>query len=146
MIIKILETLHEDADQSNDTQDEAEQLAAHLCKFESIFMCLFWDDIIERVDKVDLILQAEGRCLKAVVDSMKSLLKYFKSIRSNFDHYENKACLVFSKLFDDVESPVYHCEANPIVILVRSISQKLIEMTLRSTISHLEKNFVHKLS
>lgn len=106
-----METLHEDADQSKDTQVEAKQLAAHLCKFESIFMCLFWADILERVDKVNLILQAEGLCLKAVVDSMKSLLEYFKSIRTNFDHYENKAFLVFSKLFDDVESPIYHCEA-----------------------------------
>ena len=86
MIIKILETLHEDADQSKDTQDEAEQLAVHLYKFESIFMCLFWADILQRVDKANIILQAEGLCLKAVVDSMKLLLEYFKSICTNFDH------------------------------------------------------------
>ena len=67
--------------------------------------------MLERVDKVNLILQAEGLCLKAVVDSMKSLLEYCKSICTNFDHYENKALLVFPKLFDDIVSPIYHCEA-----------------------------------
>ena len=67
-----------------------------------------YNHILERVHKDNVILHSEGLCLEAVVDSIKSLVEYFKSIHKEFDHFENEALAVFSNSCDDVMSPVYH--------------------------------------
>ena len=96
-------------------------------------LCLLWTDVLERDDKVNLILQAKGLCLK----------EYLKDIHTNFVHYEIQVFyfLVFSKLFDDVESQIYYYVAKRSRTRERHFTKTDRNNLVSTIISHIETNF-----
>uniref|UniRef100_H2ZUC9 HAT C-terminal dimerisation domain-containing protein n=1 Tax=Latimeria chalumnae TaxID=7897 RepID=H2ZUC9_LATCH len=59
-----------------------------LCK---IITCYIWGDILERMNKVNELLQSESLTLKTVIEHMDSLCEFVKVIRKDFDTYKKDA-------------------------------------------------------
>ena len=72
----------------------------------------------------------------------------WKNIHTNFVHYEIEVFyfLVFSKLFDDVESQINYYVAKRSRTRERYFTKTDRNNLVSTIISHLEKNFAHKLS
>ena len=54
-------------------------------------MCYVWCDILERIDKVNKLLQSEGLVLKTVSESFASLVDYITAVRDECNSYEAAA-------------------------------------------------------
>ena len=66
--------------------NESKNITCKLLELETCILCLFWNDILERINRVNVIFQKERLTLNVVVDHMKSLTEYLKTIRENFTY------------------------------------------------------------
>ena len=67
-----LDALAVDADQEWNTRREAEGLSKKMEKLETIFLTIFWNDILERVNKTSNILQSKDVDILVAIDLLKS--------------------------------------------------------------------------
>ena len=58
-ILKSLQNIAEDNEQNTDTINESKNIACKLLELETCILCLFWNDILERINRGNVIFQKE---------------------------------------------------------------------------------------
>ncbi len=87
-----LREISEDKLQGNDVRLLAASLLQKLSNCGMVFMAVFWDTILERMDAVNISLQAVDIDLGIAIDLYTSLINYFQVMRENrFEEYFEKA-------------------------------------------------------
>uniref|UniRef100_H2ZUC8 HAT C-terminal dimerisation domain-containing protein n=1 Tax=Latimeria chalumnae TaxID=7897 RepID=H2ZUC8_LATCH len=89
-VIETLGILCNDEEQNNDTRAEAGNIISKLSELVN-YHVLIWGDILERMNKVNELLQSESLTLKTVIEHMDSLCEFVKVIRKDFDTYKKDA-------------------------------------------------------
>lgn len=74
-----------------DTRIEAQSLLKKLSKLETAFMATLWLEVLERFDKANVALQKPGLDLSTAVNLMSSLEGFVRSLRSQFQAFEERA-------------------------------------------------------
>ncbi|KAG7156522.1 hypothetical protein Hamer_G006491 [Homarus americanus] len=59
-------------------------------KLETIFLTNLWNDILERVNKTNKVLQSKDVDMLVAMNHLKSLKTYLQEIRDKFNEYELK--------------------------------------------------------
>ncbi|EFN68185.1 Zinc finger MYM-type protein 1, partial [Camponotus floridanus] len=90
-IIKALNTINLNTAEKPATRNEAAGLLKQMSRFETIFMAVFWNSIMERFQITSKKLQAVDIDIQTVVELYSSLTGYIKSLRNLFDMFEEKA-------------------------------------------------------
>lgn len=81
----------EDEEQKDVVKIEANKLLKKMNSIEIAFYALFWNDILERFNATNKILQDSKMVLCSAVVALKSLKLFVKSKRNTFEKYEEKA-------------------------------------------------------
>ncbi|XP_073407844.1 zinc finger MYM-type protein 1-like [Dendrobates tinctorius] len=89
-ICHLLHSMITDPDFSS-CKNEAEALGEKLSELDSTFILVVWHAILDRFHKTNLSLQEAGLNLNTVAALLQSLLDFVKSLREEFDKYENEA-------------------------------------------------------
>eukprot|EP00794_Sanderia_malayensis_P015939 gene15939-biopygen13560 len=92
-IKKSLDELADDEEQTMQTRHDAESISDKMNALEYASMCLFWYDLLGRINATNLSLQTIDLSLSCVVDLYRSLKSYISEIRSEgkFKEYLDKA-------------------------------------------------------
>ena len=90
-IAKAVGVLMNDTEQPRETRADARSIMYKLYALENIILSYVWCDILERIDKVNQLLQTAGLDLKVVSVHFVSLINYITVIRNAFDSYEAEA-------------------------------------------------------
>ena len=111
-----LDALSGDTDQEVNTRRNAEGLSQILEKLETIFLTIPWNDILERVNKTNKVLQSQDVDILVAMNLVTSLKTYLQEIRDKFSEYELKAK---SRCPDSDYSDANKLERKRSVILIR---------------------------
>ena len=60
-------------------------------KFEIVFLCIFWNDVLTRFNTTSKYIQKEDADLLEIVSLLNSFEQYLSEVRDQFDFYETKA-------------------------------------------------------
>ena len=90
-IKEALPSLLEDDTVNRETPYDAECLLREMEKFEIIFLCIFWNDVLTRFNTTSKYIQKEYADLQEIVSLLNSLQQYLSEGRDQFDFYETKA-------------------------------------------------------
>ena len=90
-IVKAVGVLMNDTEQLRETRADARSIIYKLYALENILLSYVWCDILERIDKVNQLLQTAGLYLKVVSEHFVSLMNYITVIRNAFDSSEGVA-------------------------------------------------------
>ena len=90
-IVKAVGVLMNDTEQPRKTRADATFIMYKLYALENIILSYVWCDILERIDKINQLLQTAGLDLKVVSEHFVSLINYITVIRNAFDSYEAEA-------------------------------------------------------
>lgn len=90
-ILKTLESIKDDCTEKPVTRNEAAGILFNLEKLETAVMVVVWNDFLERINKVNVQIQASTVDLITVADLYESLCKFFLAERENFKYFEEKA-------------------------------------------------------
>ncbi len=92
-IMKALENIENDKSQKNEVRCKAKGLRKRLITFESVFMMLFWNTLLERFYKTNLTLQEVDIDLGIVTDLYQSLVDFSITLRTDemFEEFIGKA-------------------------------------------------------
>jgi hypothetical protein len=91
---KINDVLHEisnDQEQKDVVRNEAAGLYQKMCSLEIALYTTFWNDIMQRFNATNHILQDPRMVLQSAAMGLKSLKLYVYSKRDKFDEYEDVA-------------------------------------------------------
>lgn len=102
-ILNCLENINNDIEEKIDVRREAKSLMKKFLKFEAAFMCVLWQTILERFNKVSEKLQKPGLDLLSGCDLIRSLQQFIFHERKKFDEYENLAQNLSEKIMDNYE-------------------------------------------
>lgn len=80
----------DDIEQTAKTRCDANGLYNQLCMLETGIYTVFWNDILERVDSTNKLLQDPTLNLNTAVSALKSLKSFIQAKRDNFDYYEKQ--------------------------------------------------------
>lgn len=86
-----LESISYDALEKPLVRAEAKGLLRHMNKFETAFMTVFWNSVLNRINTVSKKLQDTDADIRLVIDLYKSLPEYLAEARENFATYEKNA-------------------------------------------------------
>ena len=90
-IKEALTSLLEDDTVNRETQYDAECLLRQMEKFEIVFLCIFWNDVLTRFNTTSKYIQKKDADLQEIVSLLNSLEQYLSEVRDQFDFYETKA-------------------------------------------------------
>ncbi|KAF0693319.1 zinc finger MYM-type protein 1-like, partial [Aphis craccivora] len=76
------------------TRDEANGLYNKMCKLETGIYCAFWNEILDRFNATNKILQAPTLDLNNAVASVKSLKCFIDAQRNGFSMFEKKGKII----------------------------------------------------
>ncbi|XP_050061579.1 uncharacterized protein LOC126551671 [Aphis gossypii] len=80
----------DDFEQTTKTRCDANCLNNKLCTLETGIYTVFWNNILERVDKTNKLLQDATFDLNTAISAIKSLKNFVQAKRDNFDQYEKQ--------------------------------------------------------
>ncbi|XP_065664567.1 uncharacterized protein LOC136086211 [Hydra vulgaris] len=83
-------TKPDDFEQTTKTRCDANCLYNKLCTLETGIYTVFWNNILERVDKTNKLLQDATLDLNTAISAIKSLKNFVQAKRDNFDQYEKQ--------------------------------------------------------
>lgn len=92
----VLETLMQDTSQTPETRLTAQGLHKKFGQLETGLLALFWNDILQRIDKTSNNLQKEELDLLDATKELETLERFLESKRDSFDEYEKKALTLTS--------------------------------------------------
>ncbi|KAL4148963.1 hypothetical protein QTP88_003092 [Uroleucon formosanum] len=84
-----LENINNDTEEKFDVRREAKSIMKKCIKFETAFMCVLWQTILERFNKVSEKLQKPGLDLLSGCDLIRSLRQFIFHERNNYEKYDN---------------------------------------------------------
>ncbi|KAM4770907.1 zinc finger MYM-type protein 1-like [Rhinophrynus dorsalis] len=87
-ILKSLQHISDDDNEKNKTRNEAKSILNLLNHLETAIMANLWAIILKRFKAVSMKLQSVHIDLGTVVQLYSSLVELIKTLRDNFDHYE----------------------------------------------------------
>lgn len=100
-----LELIMEDNDQSPDTKLTAGSLKKSMGRFETVFLTHLWNDILQRINKVNKVLQKPTLTLSVAVKVLESLKCYIQKKRNSFETYEKATAeIIGNSCCDDSET------------------------------------------
>ncbi|XP_065664704.1 uncharacterized protein LOC136086337 [Hydra vulgaris] len=80
----------DDFEQTTKTRCDANCSYNKLCTLETGIYTVFWNNILERVDKTNKLLQDATLHLNTAITAIKSLKNFVQAKRDNFDQYEKQ--------------------------------------------------------
>lgn len=86
-----LHVIANDCDQEGCTRQEASGLSKKMEHLETVFLSIFWYDVLERLQKISIFLQSRDVDMSALSDLFTSFLSYLQQAREMFDEYETRA-------------------------------------------------------
>lgn len=86
-----LETLITAENESEETKTRATGLKKNMERLETVFLTIFWNDVLMRLNKTNKMLQKTTLTLSVAVKMLKSLTLYISEKRNKFDWYEKRA-------------------------------------------------------
>ena len=86
-----LNEIAEDDHQKSAARDEAKSLAKKLNRFETAFLAIIWDTVLQRFDITSRALQTVELDLVTAVELLQSLIDFVSNLRSQYKHLESKA-------------------------------------------------------
>lgn len=90
-VLKTLESIKDDCTEKPVTRNEATGILLNLEKLETAVMVVVWNVFLERINKVNVQIQASTVDLITVADLYESLCKFFVAERENFKYFEETA-------------------------------------------------------
>lgn len=90
-VLKALETIRNDGTEKPVTRNEATGILSKLNNLETALMVVVWNVFLERIDIVNVQIQASTVDLITVADLYESLRKFFVDQREGFKHFEEMA-------------------------------------------------------
>ncbi|CAH1103040.1 unnamed protein product [Psylliodes chrysocephalus] len=90
-VIKALEVIRDDCTEKPVTRNEATGILSKLNKLVTALMVVVWNFFLERINKVNVQIQASTVYLITVSDLYESLRKFFVDQRENFKYFEEMA-------------------------------------------------------
>ena len=87
----VLEKISINKDEKNIVRNAAAGLHKQMCKIEIPLYSLFWNEISERLNAKNKILQSPKMVLQSAVDALTSLKAFVESKRECFAQYEERA-------------------------------------------------------
>lgn len=90
-IYNTLIEIAEDDNQKSATREEAKSLAKKLNKFETAFLAVIWDTVLQRFKITSRALHTVDLDLVTAVELLQSLVDFVKGLRSQFKHLESQA-------------------------------------------------------
>lgn len=91
VISESLTNIASDSDEKPAIQGEVRGLCKSLFSLETAFMALFWNQLLQAVQKVSIKLQDSQLDLNTAVDVLRSLQANFEALDSQFDYLEEAA-------------------------------------------------------
>lgn len=86
-----LNKIAEDENQKSAARDEAKSLAKKMNRFETAFLAIIWDTVLQRCEITSRALQTVELDLVTAVDLLQSLIDFVSNLRSQFKHLESQA-------------------------------------------------------
>ncbi|XP_050063061.1 zinc finger MYM-type protein 1-like [Aphis gossypii] len=86
-----LEYISKDPEQKEVVKNEANGLLKKITSFEIAFYLLFWNDILDRFNATNHLLQNPKMVLQSAVTALTSLKLFVQDKRNSFDDYEETA-------------------------------------------------------
>ncbi|XP_056468103.1 zinc finger MYM-type protein 1-like [Gadus chalcogrammus] len=86
-----LNEIAEDDHQKSAARDEAKSLAKKLNRFETAFLAIIWDTVLQRFDITSRALQTVELDLVTAVELLQSLIDFVSNLRSQYKHLESQA-------------------------------------------------------
>ncbi|XP_065664481.1 uncharacterized protein LOC136086134 [Hydra vulgaris] len=80
----------DDFERTTKTRCDANCLYNKLCTLETVIYTVFWNNILERVDKTNKLLQDTTLDLNTAISAIKSLKNFVQAKRDNYDQYEKQ--------------------------------------------------------
>lgn len=90
-VITVLKMIENDSTEKPIPRNEAKGIRIKLEKLETAFMVVFWNAILERLNKVSVQIQSSSVDVLTVSDLYGSLVEFTSAERENFDYFEEKA-------------------------------------------------------
>lgn len=92
-VLQALENFEDDLSAKGSVRCEAAGLRKALSRFESVFIAIFWNELLERFEKTNKTLQAVDMNLGVVVDLYKSLVGFVDDLRTDdkFNEFIDKS-------------------------------------------------------
>ncbi|XP_060861872.1 uncharacterized protein LOC132938900 [Metopolophium dirhodum] len=90
-IKEALVEISNDLDQKDIVKIQSKKLYESMCQLEVAFYAIFRNDILERFDSTNHILQDPKIVLQTAVNALNSLLSFVREIRNKYEEYEEKA-------------------------------------------------------
>ncbi|KAL4113451.1 hypothetical protein QTP88_017068 [Uroleucon formosanum] len=114
-ILNCLENINNDTEEKFDVRREAKSIMKKFIKFETAFMCVLWQTILERFNKVSEKLQKPGLDLLSGCDLIRSLRQFIFHERNNYEKYDNLTQTVSTKIIDVGKRKQRRCENQTIL-------------------------------
>ncbi|VVC33446.1 Hypothetical protein CINCED_3A025163 [Cinara cedri] len=102
-IINYSENINNDTEEKADIRREAKSIMNKCFKFKTAFMCILWQTILERFNKVSEKLQKPGLDLLSGCELIRSLRQFISHERNNYEKYDNLTRIVSTKIIDNHE-------------------------------------------
>lgn len=87
----VLQSLAKDVSQTPESRVTAEGFCKQLAQFDTAFLTLLWNDLLQRIDKTSETLQKEELDLLKAIKYLQALQTFLEEKRNTFDEYENAA-------------------------------------------------------
>ncbi|XP_050530959.1 zinc finger MYM-type protein 1-like [Daktulosphaira vitifoliae] len=90
-ICTVLEKITQDQNTAKDTKYEAQSLFKKFKKFENIFLTIVWNDLLSRINDVNVTFQKKNMNLQVATHLLASLNSYLNDTRDKFNNFLVKA-------------------------------------------------------
>lgn len=90
-IKEALTSISSDEEQKSLVINEATHLLEKMCSLETALFAIFWNDILERFNATNKILQDPKMILESAMNALESLKSFVESKRGEYDKYEEAA-------------------------------------------------------
>jgi len=138
-ILNCLENINNDTEEKFDVRREAKSIMKKFIKFETAFMCVLWQTILERFNKVSEKLQKPGLDLLSGCDLIRSLRQFIFHERNNYEKYDNLTQTVSTKIIDVGKRKQRRCENQTILCGKKKFQVDTFFVIIDKLISELDR-------
>ncbi|KAL4142249.1 hypothetical protein QTP88_004744 [Uroleucon formosanum] len=138
-ILNCLENINNDTEEKFDVRREAKSIMKKFIKFETAFMCVLWQTILERINKVSEKLQKPGLDLLSGCDLIRSLRQFIFHERNNYEKYDNLTQTVSTKIIDVGKRKQRRCENQTILCGKKKFQVDTFFVIIDKLISELDR-------
>lgn len=86
--------ISEDSGEKPATRHEAKSLANHFEKYDNAVLTIFWNRLLQRINRVSKSLQAEHGTVVSAINQLSALTPFIVKVRNDFKNVEKQALLL----------------------------------------------------